>query len=80
MCDFLVRHFPSVFEVDFTARLEDQLDDIANGAAEWTAVMAALWTPLSTLVAQAQAAVAGQPKIRVASAAGTSRGGKSTWP
>jgi len=33
----------------FTARLEDQLDDIANGEAKWTAVMAEMWAPLSAL-------------------------------
>ena len=69
VCDFLVAHFPSVFEVGFTARLEDQLDDIANGQAEWTVVMAGLWSPLSALITQAQAAMAGQPKIRVPASA-----------
>lgn len=64
--DFLLRHFPSVFEVAFTARLEDQLDDIANGDARWTAVMAELWGPLSALVAQAETTVASAPKIQVA--------------
>jgi DNA topoisomerase-1 len=66
VCDFLVRHFPSVFEVGFTARLEDQLDDIANGEAKWTAVMAEMWAPLSELLVQADMAIAGQPKIRIA--------------
>jgi DNA topoisomerase-1 len=71
VCDFLVGHFPSVFEVGFTARLEDQLDDIANGEAQWTAVMGGLWGPLSSLITQTQGALAGQPKIRVpAEAAG----------
>src|SRR5579859_13298 len=65
VCDFLVEHFPKVFEVGFTARLEEQLDDIANGEAQWTAVMLVLWEPLSALVAQAQSAVAGRGKIRV---------------
>jgi DNA topoisomerase-1 len=65
VCDFLVAHFPSVFEVGFTARLEDQLDDIANGEARWTAVMSELWGPLSALITQTQGALAGQPKIRV---------------
>jgi DNA topoisomerase-1 len=65
VCDFLVKHFPTIFEVGFTARLEDQLDDIANGDAQWTAVMAGMWAPLSTSITQAQAAIAGQPKIRV---------------
>src|SRR5579859_93940 len=75
VCDFLVTHFPSVFEVGFTARLEDQLDDIANGQAEWTAVMANLWGPLSALIAQTQAAIAGQPKIRVPAQAAPAGGG-----
>jgi DNA topoisomerase-1 len=66
VCDFLVAHFPAVFEVGFTARLEDQLDDIANGEARWTAVMALLWEPLSASIAQAEAAVGARPKIRVA--------------
>jgi DNA topoisomerase-1 len=72
VCDFLLRHFPTVFEVGFTARLEDQLDDIANGEARWTAVMAQLWDPLSSLISHAQAAVAGAPRIRVAAATPTS--------
>ncbi len=72
VCDFLVERFPTVFEVGFTARLEDQLDDIANGEARWTAVMAQLWDPLSVLITQAQAAVAAAPKIRVAASPGAS--------
>jgi DNA topoisomerase-1 len=68
VCDFLVQHFPTLFEVGFTARMEDQLDDIANGEAQWPAVMAAMWAPLSTLLAQAETTIAAGPKIRVASA------------
>jgi DNA topoisomerase-1 len=68
VCDFLVKHFPTLFEVGFTARMEDQLDDIANGEAQWPAVMAAMWAPLSSLLAQAETTVAAGPKIRVASA------------
>jgi DNA topoisomerase-1 len=77
VCDFLVARFPSVFEVGFTARMEDQLDDIANGEARWTNVMAQMWEPLSGLIAQAETALAGAPKIRVAAtgaAAGSRRG------
>ena len=72
VCDFLVQHFPSVFEVGFTARMEDQLDEIARGEARWAAVMATMWEPLSALLAQAVAAVAASPKIRVAVPAGAS--------
>src|SRR5579859_1945444 len=75
--DFLVEHFPTVFEVGFTARLEDQLDDIASGEAQWTAVMSGLWEPLSALVAQAQSAVAGRGKIRVVTpVSGAAAGGE----
>jgi DNA topoisomerase-1 len=66
VCDFLVQHFPPVFETGFTARMEDQLDDIANGDAQWTAVVAQMWGPLSALLTQAEATIAGQPKVQVA--------------
>lgn len=37
--DLLVKHFPDLLSVDFTARLEDELDEIAEGRA-WTPVIA----------------------------------------
>ncbi len=64
VCDVLIVHFPTIFEVGFTARMEDRLDEIAAGEARWTAVMGEVWGPLSTLVAQAEAAVAAAPKIQ----------------
>jgi DNA topoisomerase I len=33
--DLLVRFFPDVLDYQFTARMEDRLDDIAEGDAEW---------------------------------------------
>ncbi|MCC6191010.1 MAG: type I DNA topoisomerase, partial [Anaerolineales bacterium] len=68
VCDFLVGHFPALFEVGFTARMEDQLDEIATGEAQWTAVMAAMWAPLSASLARAASAVASAPRVRVATA------------
>ena len=76
VCDFLLRHFPAIFEVEFTARMEDRLDHIANGEAKWTAVMAEMWAPLSALVAQAETAVAATPRIWVSLEGGTLRGKK----
>ena len=78
VCDFLVQHFPTVFETGFTARMEDQLDDIANGDAQWAAVLAQMWAPLSALVAQAEATMAGQPKVRVAVGDAPSARGRRT--
>lgn len=33
--DFLVEHFPNVIDFSFTARVEEQFDDIANGGQQW---------------------------------------------
>ncbi len=44
LCAFLVQHFPTVFEVAYTAQLEAQLDQIAAGKAERLAVLQAFWT------------------------------------
>ena len=32
VCDRLVEYFPDIVDLAFTARLEDQLDEIASGA------------------------------------------------
>ncbi len=37
--DMLVEYFPDVLSVDFTARLEDELDTIAQGDKEWVPVV-----------------------------------------
>ncbi|MCJ7804736.1 type I DNA topoisomerase, partial [Patescibacteria group bacterium] len=37
--DFLVEYFPDVFDYQFTAKMEDELDDIANGQREWKTVL-----------------------------------------
>lgn len=33
--DFLVEHFPNVIDYSFTAKVEEQFDDIAHGGQEW---------------------------------------------
>ena len=37
--DKLIEHFPDVVDVNFTAHLEEQLDDIAEGQIGWTQVL-----------------------------------------
>jgi DNA topoisomerase-1 len=63
--DFLVSHFAAVFDLSFTASMEDQLDEISNGRAAWQAMMVCMWSPLSRQVAEAETAVAGMPKVKV---------------
>ncbi|CRZ19570.1 type I DNA topoisomerase [Kingella kingae] len=40
---FLTEHFEQYVDYDFTAKLEDQLDEIANGKREWIPVMDKFW-------------------------------------
>lgn len=37
--DFLVNHFEHILDYNFTAKVENQFDDIADGKEDWTAMM-----------------------------------------
>lgn len=43
--EFLLKNFDQVMDFDFTAKMEDQLDDIAVGKAVWTTVMKDFYGP-----------------------------------
>ena len=43
--DLLVQFFPDVFEVGFTARMEGELDDIAEGKENWVKVLNDFYEP-----------------------------------
>ncbi len=45
--DFLVKYFPRIIDLPFTASLEDDLDAIANGEKKWEPVIAAFWEPFA---------------------------------
>ncbi len=45
--DLLVKTFPDIFNVDFTARMEDELDKIETGEDEWRQVIKDFWDPFS---------------------------------
>ena len=47
---FLTRHFPDIVDVGFTAEMEDRLDAIARGEADWKPVLRAFWGPFATQV------------------------------
>lgn len=51
--DLLIAHFDSLFEVGFTARMEEVLDRIANGEEDWVQVLRDFYGPFSELVAAA---------------------------
>jgi DNA topoisomerase I len=39
VCDFLVEHLGALFDVKFTAGMEEQLDEIETGAVQWVSMM-----------------------------------------
>lgn len=57
--DLLVQHFPQILSVDFTARLEDELDAIAEGKS-WVPVLREFYGQFSQDLTQAEQAI---PKI-----------------
>ena len=44
--DQLVQHFPDVFEVGFTARLEEALDEVAGSERNWVEVLREFYSPI----------------------------------
>ncbi len=42
--DLLVEHFPKIMNIEFTAQMEDSLDDIATGEKNWKAVIDKFYT------------------------------------
>jgi len=48
--DFLCEHFESIMDYAFTAEVEDKLDDIADGKAEWQKVLDYYYKPFNKTV------------------------------
>lgn len=51
--DLLVKLFPHIFRVDFTASMEDLLDEIAAGRKPYTEAVSQLYTPLAASIEDA---------------------------
>jgi len=48
--DILVKHFPDIVDPQFTARMENSLDNIAEGRMEWRPLIAAFYGPFDILL------------------------------
>ncbi len=48
--DLLTEHFPNIVDLSFTAQMEQSLDDIAEGNAQWTQFLGHFYRPFSALV------------------------------
>jgi len=53
--DLMIQYFPDIVDYSFTARMEEDLDEIAAGNEDWVRVMREFWSPFSAEVAKAQA-------------------------
>jgi DNA topoisomerase-1 len=53
--DLMVEYFSDIVDYKFTARMEEDLDMIANGQAEWTEVVHEFYQPFAKDLAHAQA-------------------------
>jgi DNA topoisomerase-1 len=53
--DLLVQRFPEIVDVGFTARMEEELDEVAEGQREWHSVLHEFWGPFSREVKAAEA-------------------------
>jgi DNA topoisomerase-1 len=54
---FLTKHFTQYVDYDFTAQLEDALDEISRGEREWVPVLDDFWGPFHKLVVDKESSV-----------------------
>ncbi len=50
--DLLEKHFPSIVDLEFTARMEHDLDEIADGNKPWVPLIAEFYGPFHALIAE----------------------------
>lgn len=43
--DFLIKYFPDIFEYNFTAEMEDKLDEISRGERDWKPIIKEFYVP-----------------------------------
>ncbi len=50
--DLLVEHFPEIVDLQFTAKMEDELDEIAEGKREWRPLIREFYEPFAKHLAE----------------------------
>ncbi len=53
--DLLVKHFPNIVDIGFTAKLEEQLDEIARGERGWVGAISEFYVPFEETLRKANA-------------------------
>jgi DNA topoisomerase-1 len=52
--DILIKNFPDIMDIGFTAKMEDELDEIEQGKIEWLKVVKDFYLPFSKSLAKAK--------------------------
>jgi DNA topoisomerase-1 len=60
--DLLVQNFPDVLDVEFTAGLEEKLDDVANGQTTWVPVVRDFYGPFEAILERVTAEL---PRVKI---------------
>ena len=47
---FLENHFPEYVDYEFTAHLEDELDEVSRGEMDWIPLLGSFWKPFNERV------------------------------
>lgn len=50
--DLLVEHFPEIVDIQFTAKMEEELDEIAEGKREWQPIIREFYEPFAKRLAE----------------------------
>jgi DNA topoisomerase-1 len=61
--DMLVEHFPEIVDPEFTARMEDQLDDVASGSQEWVPLVRDFYGPFEAQLSEGRQKIAKQVEM-----------------
>ncbi len=48
--DFLIKYFPTILDYNFTAKVEEEFDEIAEGQLDWQKMLKAFYTPFHKTV------------------------------
>ncbi len=52
--DFLIEHFPDITNFSFTAEIEQEFDEIANGKLKWQKMLSGFYTPFHKTVTKTE--------------------------
>jgi DNA topoisomerase I len=77
-CDALIAAFPEVMNYQFTAQVEDWLDDVSRGERDWVQALHAFYDPFAQALQAAPAKMATFPKQPRLQTAPVTAGGTSS--